>query len=182
MKGRLMAVALLMSSPALTHASTPSDGGHGDRAEQRASPRLSAQDRRFLQTAAAINLAQIDLAAVAMQQGKTDRVRNFSQKMIDVHAKADDRLQQIATRAGVSLPTKLSDEQRTTEDRLWDTPGHDFDRAYLHVAKSGERQAISVFRKEAKHGRDPALKSFAKRTLPTLEQHQRLASRPSSKM
>lgn len=184
MKGTLIAVAVLISGPALTQVSPPSGRRHIDSAppEQRRSTHLSPQDRRFLQTAAANNLAQIDLAEVAMQQGKTQHVRDFGQKMIDDHVKADDRLKQIATRAGVSLPTELSDDQKVTQDRLWETSGRNFDRAYLHEVKTSQRQAISAFRKEAKHGREPELKSFAKSMLPTLQQHQKLASRPSAKM
>jgi putative membrane protein len=171
MKGTLIAVAILFS------------GSDAAASEPRPSPpHLSAQDQRFMQRAAANNLAQIGLGQIAVQQGKTQHLRDFGQKIIDDHAKAADRLQQIATRAGVSLPTDLSDDQKATQDRLWSKSGRDFERAYLNEVKTSQRQAIFAFRREAKRGRDPELKLFAKSTLGTLRQHQQLASRTSQKM
>jgi putative membrane protein len=184
MKGPLIALAILTGGPALPQALAQSGHRHGDAAATapRPSTLLSPRDRRFIQTAAANNLAQIALGQVAVQQGKTQRLRDFGQKMVDDHAKADDRLKQIASRAGVSLSTEPTDEQKATEDRLWATFEHEFDRAYLEQVKRSQRQAISAFRDEARHGRDRALKSFAKSMLPTLQQQKSLASRPSHKM
>jgi putative membrane protein len=182
MKRTLIAVAILISGPALTQASPPSGHTDSDPTEQRPSTPLSPRDQRFIQTATANNLAQIALGRVAVQQGKTQHVRDFGQKMIDDHAKADDQLKEIATRAGVSLPTETSTDQKATEDRLWWTSGRDFDRAYLDEVKTSQRQTISALRDQAKNGRDPDLKSFAKSTLRMMQKHKKLASRPSQKM
>jgi putative membrane protein len=53
--------------------------------------------------------------------------------------------------------------------------GADFDKACgLHAVEAHEK-AIKLFRAEAQSGQDPDLKAFAQKTLPTLEDHLRMA-------
>src|SRR6516162_4373390 len=128
MKGPLIAIVFVISGSALTQVSAQSPQHHSDAPslEQSATKQLSPRDRRFIQTAATNNLAQINLGWIGMQQGMTDRVRDFAQETANDHAQANDRLEQIATRAGVSLRTQPTDAQRATEDRLWTASGRDF--------------------------------------------------------
>jgi putative membrane protein len=181
MKGPLIAITFLISGSALAQGTAPSGTHQSDPPTpgQSATTQLSPRDRRFLQTATTNNLAQINLGWIGMQQGKTDRVRDFGQETANDHSQANDRLGKIATRAGVSLPTQPTDEQRATEDRLWTTEGRDFDRSYVAAVKKSQRQASAALRDEAKHGHDPALKSLAKSLL---RQHQTLATRSSHRM
>jgi len=181
MKGPLIAISLLVSGSALAEVSAQSPPHRSDPPPpaQNATKQLSPRDRRFLQTATTNNLAQINLGWIGMQQGKTDRVRDFGQETANDHSQANERLGKIATRAGVSLPTQPTDEQRATEDRLWMTSGPDFDRHYVAAVKKSQRQATAALRAEAKHGHDPELKSLAKSML---RQRQTLAARASHTM
>ena len=54
--------------------------------------------------------------------------------------------------------------------------GADFDRAYMASQVRAHRDAVSLFKKEAKSGRDVELKSFAATTLPALEGHLKMAT------
>jgi putative membrane protein len=49
--------------------------------------------------------------------------------------------------------------------------GADFDKAYIHDMVRDHEEDIAEFRREAQNGRDPDVKAWAQKTLPTLEQH-----------
>ena len=53
--------------------------------------------------------------------------------------------------------------------------GDDFDRAYMASQVRAHRDAVSLFQKESKSGKDAELKSFAATTLPALQEHLKMA-------
>ncbi|CAN0625922.1 putative membrane protein [Burkholderia multivorans] len=62
--------------------------------------------------------------------------------------------------------------------------GHEFDAAYAaYVALAGaevHRKAIRLFESDARSGRDPDLRAFARQLLPALREHlaQRIGNQP----
>ena len=59
--------------------------------------------------------------------------------------------------------------------RLSELPGAAFDRAYARDMVRDHEADIAAFRYEANDGKDASIKSFAKQTLPTLEDHLKMA-------
>ena len=53
--------------------------------------------------------------------------------------------------------------------------GEEFDRAYMKEMVDDHEHDVEKFRQEAKEAKDPEVKSFAAKTLPTLEAHLRMA-------
>ena len=53
--------------------------------------------------------------------------------------------------------------------------GADFDKAYMSDMVSDHKEDISDFKKEANGGKDADIKAFAAKTLPTLEDHLKMA-------
>jgi predicted outer membrane protein len=49
--------------------------------------------------------------------------------------------------------------------------GDAFDRAFTQEMLAGHRKAVSSFQTESKSGKDPEVKAWATKTLPTLEGH-----------
>ena len=56
----------------------------------------------------------------------------------------------------------------------------DFDRAFAKEAVRDHEKDISKYRKEAKNGKNEEVKQYAAETLPTLEEHLKLARDLSS--
>lgn len=54
--------------------------------------------------------------------------------------------------------------------------GTDFDRAYMASQVRAHRDAVALFQKESKSGKDAELKSFAATTLPALQEHLKMAT------
>ncbi len=136
---------------------------------------LNATDRDFVQRAASGGMAELQAAQLAQQRGSSSQVRQFAARMITDHTQANDELQQIAQEANITLPTKPTGKDAAAGQRLGALNGTAFDQAYAQVELGNHQQDVALFRKEATSGQDPALKAFAQKMLPILQQHLQLA-------
>ena len=140
-----------------------------------ASAALSSTDQTFVQEAASGGMAEVQTAQLAQQRSSSAQVKQFANRMITDHTQANNELQQIAQDENVSLPEKLNTKDAAAYNKLSSLNGQAFDQAYAQGAVTDHQQDITLFRKEAQSGQDPALKSFAQKTLPILQQHLQLA-------
>jgi len=113
----------------------------------------------------------VQVGKLAAQKGQSEEVKKFGQRMVDDHSKANDQLKQLADSKGVTLPAKLDAKDEATKDRLEKLSGEQFDRAYMNDMVKDHTKDVSEFKKESTAAKDPAVKSFASDTLPTLESH-----------
>jgi putative membrane protein len=143
--------------------------------EQAGMANLSSGDRDFLMDAAMGGLMEVELGRVAAQQGTSEAVKQFGQRMVDDHSKANQELMTLATSKGITLPTTLDDKHREHVTKLSAMTGADFDRAYSKMMLSDHNKDVSEFEKESSKGADADLKAFASKTLPTLKEHQQMA-------
>jgi putative membrane protein len=133
--------------------------------------KLTAADRQFVKKAAQGGMAEVELGQLATEKAASPEVKQFGQRMVDDHTKANDQLKQVASEEGVTIPDKLDAKDAATKARLEKLSGKAFDRAYMHDMVLDHTKDVSEFRMEAKNASDPAVKNFAKETLPTLESH-----------
>src|ERR1700744_2087986 len=141
-----------------------------------ASAELSSADRNFATKAASGGLAEIQTAQMAKQKAESPQVKTFADRMITDHTQANTDLQQIAQQENLALPTEPSKQERSAAQRVGDMTGAAFDRTYAQEEVRDHQQDIALFQQEADSGRDPALKQFAQKTLPTLRQHLQIAA------
>jgi putative membrane protein len=135
------------------------------------SSQLSSTDRNFIMKAAEGGMAEVQLGQLASQNGSSDDVKKFGQRMVDDHTKANDQLKQIAQSKGVQVPADLSAKDKAMKDKLSKMTGAEFDRAYMKDMVQDHTKDVSEFRKASTSAKDPDVKSFASQTLPTLEDH-----------
>jgi putative membrane protein len=145
-----------------------------------ASAALSGTDRDFAQKAAAGGLAEVSLGQLAQQNGNSEQVKEFGQRMVTDHSQANQELQQIAQQENLTLPTEPGSKDQALQKRLNGLKGTAFDSAYAQDMVKDHQQDVAEFRKEAQSGQDPALKAFAQKTLPVLQQHLQMAQAVSS--
>ncbi|MCR6631057.1 MAG: DUF4142 domain-containing protein [Magnetospirillum sp.] len=151
-------------------------------AQQAAKPELSRQDRHFTEHALDGGIAEVQLGKLADQRAGSEAVRTFGQRMVTDHSEANQKLSAIANRLGMPAPKEISRGHRHTVDRLTALSGADFDRAYMQTMVEDHRKDVKEFRKQAEDGQNAELKSFAQQTVPTLEQHLRLAEDTQAKL
>lgn len=136
---------------------------------------MAAQDHNFLMDAAMGGLMEVELGRVAAQQGASEPVKTFGQRMVDDHSKANQELMNLAQGKGITLPTELDAKHRESVTKLSAMSGANFDREYTKMMVSDHRKDVSEFEKESTRGADADLKEFATKTLPTLQEHLKMA-------
>ena len=132
-------------------------------------------DHSFIMKAAEGGLAEVELGKLAADKGSSEQVKQFGQKMVDDHGKANDELKTLAQNKNITLPTDLNSKDKATKEKLEKLSGAEFDRAYMQAMVKDHNTDVSEFRKESNSGKDPDVKAFAAKTLPTLESHLKLA-------
>lgn len=142
---------------------------------------ISPADKTFATKAAAGGLAEVSLGTLATQNAGNAQVRAFGQRMVTDHTQANQELIQIAKQQDMTIPTKPDAADHATEQRLENMKGQAFDTAYMQDMVQDHQKDVAEFRQEANSGKDPALKAFAQKYLPVLQQHLQMAESVSKK-
>jgi len=142
---------------------------------------LSASDKKFMHNAAQGGMAEVRMSELAAQKASDAQVKQFAEKMVADHSKANDKLKQIAASKNVVLPTDMSTAAKRETDKLSKMSGASFDREYMKHQLSDHKKVVAEFRAATKQARDPDLKQFAQDTLPTIEQHLEMAKKTTPK-
>jgi putative membrane protein len=140
-----------------------------------ASNALSKDDRAFVAKAAKGGMAEVELGNLAQQKAQNQQVKDFGARMVKDHGKANDELKSIASTKGIALPGDLDKSVMKEKDKLEKLSGAKFDREYMSHMVKDHKKDIKEFEKQAKSGKDGELKNFAATTLPTLQEHLKLA-------
>ena len=134
-----------------------------------------ADDNKFLKDAAIGGMIEVELGKIAAQKASSDAVKQFAQKMVDDHTKANEALKQVASRANINVPDALDSKHQSRVDKLSKLSGTEFDRAYIKDQLKDHQQDVKEFQNEAENGNQEEVKNFASKTLPTLQEHLSMA-------
>lgn len=132
---------------------------------------MSSQDRNFVMDAAMGGMLEVELGRLAVQNGASEAVKQFGQRMVDDHSKANQELMTVASSKGMTLPTALDEKHQKDVTKLSGLTGAEFDRAYAKMMLQDHEKDVKEFEKQSTRGGDPELRAFATRTLPTLQEH-----------
>jgi putative membrane protein len=153
------------------------------RTRERTGPgQLSSQDQKFIMEAAAGGMEEVELGRLAVQKAASTDVKNFGQRMVDDHGKANAQLKSIAAQKGVTLPAALPADKKRDMDHLSKLSGAEFDKMYMSHMLKDHKKDVSEFEKQASKGNDSSVKSFAQQTLPTLREHMKMAQSVAGKV
>jgi putative membrane protein len=151
----------------------PHTGGHAS---------FAAADRAFVLEAAHGGMAEVELGRLAADKASNADVKQFGQRMVDDHGKANDELKALASQKNVTLPTELDAKHKATVARLSKLSGEAFDRAYMTDMVADHNKDVATFTRQSKMAKDADLKAWAAKTLPTLQEHQKMAREISAKV
>ena len=144
-------------------------------AQQKGEEKKAVPDSKFMTNAASDGLFHVEAGKLAVQQGSSEGVKKFGQHAIDHHSQINNELMELAKAKGVKLPKKIYKKQRETLDKLGKLSGPDFDKAYLEMEIKDHSRDLSMYQKEGKEGKDPDVKAWAAKTVPTIEEHLKMA-------
>jgi putative membrane protein len=136
---------------------------------------VPASDQQFALKAALAGHAEVAAGKLAQSRGTAD-VQKFGAQMVEDHSKAGAELKQIADAKGMKLPDGPDAAQKALGARLERLQGPEFDHFYVQEAGvKDHKAAVDLFSAEANNGKDPELKAFAAKTLPTIKHHYQMA-------
>ncbi|MGC4113328.1 MAG: DUF4142 domain-containing protein [Myxococcales bacterium] len=141
----------------------------------------NAADRKFVQEAAEGGLLEVQLGHLAVQKAADPQVKEFGERMVTDHSKANDQLLSVASQLGITLPTKPSKEGQKAYDQLDKLSGTAFDRQYAATMVQDHTKDVKAFTKQAQTGKNPDIRKFAATTLPVLQEHLKMAKELEAK-
>src|SRR5688572_2936431 len=135
------------------------------------------EERRFLKDAAATSRFQSEAARLALGKSNDAGVRSFAATLINHHAAVTTTLQHMLHMRGMA-PPMLDNEQRKTLNRLAKIHGNKFDREFMEeVGLKNQQLDVELYEKASLVVKDPALKAWIDRTVPTARYHLATAQR-----
>jgi putative membrane protein len=137
---------------------------------------VSGDDKDFLEDAAQGGLAEVEGSKAAQSKSTNPDVKQFAEQMITDHSKANEELVALAKQKGYTPPTEPSLIQRTKLKAMSAVDGATFDKMYAsQIGVSAHEDTIDLFKKAAANAKDPDIKAYASKMLPTLEHHLEMA-------
>jgi putative membrane protein len=151
-------------------------------AKSAAKPAAASPDMAFAREAAIGGMAEVELGNLAKQKASSNDVKQFGDRMVTDHGKGGDELKQWAQSKNLTLPAELDAKHKALRDRLAKLPPEAFDRQYMNEMVMDHQHDVMAFKREAASGKDADLKAWAARTLPTLEEHLKMAKDAAMKV
>jgi putative membrane protein len=152
------------------------------REDQPAAPAATPAEQDFMIKAAQANLAEIDMARIAMQKSQSSDVRDFANMIQKDHMNALEDLTDLMKNKGMSQPNILSPEAKTDIEKMTALSGAEMDREFVNTMVTDHQKAIEMFRDRGNIARDPDVKEYAEDHLPKLEMHLEKAQELQSKL
>ncbi len=156
------ALACASVAPAMAQTTAPANGTEGS---------MKLDKTSFAAAAASANQLEITTSQMALKRAHSPEVKTFAQQMVTDHTKAGQKFATAAKQDGVTVPDQLMPKHASMVSQLEAASDADFDRAYIDLQTAAHTEAVALFRSYSDAPDSEPLGSFAKETLPTLEQH-----------
>jgi putative membrane protein len=182
----ILAASALVTFPAAAQTSplphsTPAPSA-SEASASVASTAVAAVDHEFVAKATAAGMAEVELGKLAEQRAQNDKVKRFAMKMVADHDKANKELIGLAQGLNMTQPAASDPKNAEVRFRLEQAPTTDFDSEYMKARLLDQMDVVALFEKQAREGKNEALKEFAFNTLPTLREHLRLTEELVAKL
>jgi len=134
-------------------------------------------DADFIQKAGQGGMAEVELSKLAEQKAKSGDVRKFAEHMVRDHTSNNRELEKIATKENIALPKDLDSEHAAIRDKLASLKDESFDKAYVDAMCTDHHKMDDLLKSSAGSVSSDELRSYIKKTTPTVEAHLREANK-----
>lgn len=133
---------------------------------------FQTEDTEFVKNAMEGGIAEVMFGNLALEQSVTEPVRKFAEMLVSEHQKANNQLEKLVKRGNYGdLPSGPSASAKENHKRISNLNGAEFDKAFAQYMVEEHEKTINVFLRQIESGKDKQLKTWASRTLPTLQKH-----------
>lgn len=166
-----ISICLLIAGPAMADTSFTEKTGLNSLTG--AAP--STQD--FVTEAADSDMFEIQSSQLALQKVGDAATKDFANKMITDHGKTSADLKNLVQSGKVDakVPAALDGSHQSMLDKLKSLNGSDFEKQYHEDQVNGHKEAVDLFTRYGKGGKNANLRAWAEGTLPGLQQHLSMA-------
>jgi putative membrane protein len=137
---------------------------------------LAPKTADFVSQAALSDMTEIDASRLAAERGPASQ-KSFANQMVTDHSKTSSELRELvsSSKIGVSIPKALDKSHQSKIDNLKAAKPDRFAAEYKSMQVSAHKDAVSLFERYADKGDNPAIKTWAAKTLPDLKHHLKMA-------
>ncbi len=131
---------------------------------------LSAQDNQFASAAAKGGMMEVAGGKAAAKNATSADVKQFGNRMVTDHSKANNELKGIIAKKGLKAPAAPA------------APKWSGDKAYMDMMVQDHTNDLAEFKAEASKGSDPDLKAFASKGAKMVAEHLKMAKEIDHKL
>jgi putative membrane protein len=164
-----------MTGGAAAPAAQPGTGTRN--APPKSQDQLARADRKFIEDAAEGGMMEVQVGQLAESKATDPSVKNFGETLVKDHTKANNELVQLANSKHVELPAGPSHGERRDIEKMGKLSGKDFDKKFVAMGVKDHEKDIKKFEKASGKVKDPELKAWIDKTLPTLREHLAMAQK-----
>ena len=129
------------------------------------------KDADFIVNAVAANLAEINLAQLALSKSTNMEVKTIATMLETDHTKVLHSLTGYANSKGISVPTTETNAAMKDKNDLAQMNGKDFDMKWCEQLQKNHKKSIRKFESRMNKTEDKVLKDLLSSTLPGLKGH-----------
>lgn len=129
-------------------------------------------DSDFMVKAANGGMAEVEMGKLAQTKAQSQDVKDFATRMVNDHSKANDELKSLAASKNVTLPASPDQDAQDHLADMGKKSGADFEKDYIDMMVDDHDKTVSMFEDEEQDAKDPDVKAWVSKTLPTLKEHQ----------
>ena len=185
MKHSLFALLILglisVGCTSTNKASTPDTTAQPNSGAAASSPSTNS-DQDFVTRAAQGNSAEIELGKIVAAKSKNPSVKQFAQMMVKDHTTALNELQELAQSKNLNFNDDLPDDAKTLQAKLSGDTGKQLDKDYMDSMVEDHQKDVQEFTDKSQTAKDPDVKQWAGKTLPTLQKHLEKAQQIDAKL
>jgi putative membrane protein len=129
----------------------------------------------FVKKAASGGIMEVELGDIAMRKATSQKVKEFGNRMVTDHSKANEQLKPIAQEMNIDLSGVPEKKYKDQIQNMSEVKPENFDKEYMNLMVKDHTEDVRDFEKAQKNLPAGALKTWTSNTLVVINQHLDLA-------
>jgi len=121
------------------------------------------------------------MGQLAAQKSSSADIKQFSEKMAQIHEQLSDQLKPVAQKLGVSEPKEPSKKEKQEIEQMQSLSGTDFDTAFIKAMMKEQQSDLKDFKSEAEMSQNSNVKRVAEIGEALISQHLQLIEQIAQK-
>jgi putative membrane protein len=140
----------------------------------------TAPDKMFVLDADLDSSMEIAVCQQALTKAQDNQIKDLANHMIADHQKLNQKLQQVAQKLNVELPSGTPEIPAAKLEALNALSGHDYEVQLLAMLDAGHAKAIACFQATAANSQEAQVKQLASDAIPKLQMHREMVDQTAT--